>query len=316
MASTGIITTIAGTGTEGYSGDGGQATSAQLNTPMAIALDAAGNVYIADSQNSRIRKITVSTGVITTIAGTGTAGYSGDGGPSTSAQINYPLGVTFDSAGNLYIADTQNNVVREVAASTGIITTVAGNSFSGYSGDGGPATSAQLWGPESIAFDSSGNLYIADSYNQVIREVNHSSGTISTIAGNRTAGYTGDNGPATSAELNYPYAISVDATGNVYISDYANFVIRMVSPTGIITTVAGNGTSGFSGDGGPATSAQLSYPHGVALDSAGNLYIGDCGNHRVWGDWRRVSGTSVCECRSCERDAICATDETVHCNGD
>ena len=288
VASTGIITTIAGTGTEGYSGDGGQATSAQLNTPMAIALDAAGNVYVADSQSNRIRKITVSTGVITTIAGTGTAGYSGDGGPSTSAQINYPLGVTFDSAGNLYIADTQNNVVREVAASTGIITTVAGNSFSGYSGDGGPATSAQLWGPESIAFDSSGNLYIADSYNQVIREVNHSSGTISTIAGNRTAGYTGDNGPATSAELNYPYAISVDATGNVYISDYANFVIRMVSPTGIITTVAGNGTSGFSGDGGPATSAQLSYPHGVALDSAGNLYIGDCGNHRV----RVIGGAS------------------------
>ena len=247
--STGIITTIAGTGSQGYSGDGGAATSAELNTPMGVAVDASGNVYIADAGNNRIRKIAVSSGMITTVVGTGAAGYSGDGGAATGAELWDPLGITFDSAGNLYIADTQNSVIREVASSTGIITTVAGNGFPGYSGDGGPATSAQLefWGPGAIAFDSSGNLYIADTDNQVVRKVTVSSGTISTIAGDGSAGYAGDNGPATSAELNYPVALSVDAAGNVYMtSDYANFVIREVSSTGTITTIAGNGTRGYS----------------------------------------------------------------------
>ncbi len=289
-ASSGIITTIAGTGTQGYSGDGGAATSSELNTPMAVAVDASGNVYIADAGNNRIRKITVSSGMITTVVGTGVAGYSGDGGAATGAELWDPLGIAFDSAGNLYIADTQNSVIREVASSTGIITTVAGNGFPGYSGDGGPARSAQLefWGPGAIAFDSSGNLYIADTDNQVVRKVTVSSGTISTIAGNGSAGYAGDNGPATSAELNYPVALSVDAAGNVYMSDYANFVIREVSSTGTITTIAGNGTRGYSGDGGPATSAELSYPHGVVVNSAGNLYIADCGNGVV----RLVGGVS------------------------
>lgn len=280
-ASTGIITTIAGNGTQGYSGDSGPATSAELNTPMAVAVDASGNVYIADYQNNRIRKVTVSTGVITTVAGTGTSGYTGDGGSPFSAEISYPLGVAFDSTGNLYIADSGNNVVREIAASSGNITTVAGNHLFGYSGDGNLAASAEMNNPSSIAVDSSGNLYIADSGNNVVRKVTASTGIISTIAGDGSGGYAGDGGPATSAKLNDPVAISVDASGNLYIADYSNFVIRGVSPTGTITTVVGTGTAGYSGDGGPATSAQLSYPHGVALDSAGNLYIADCGNHVV-----------------------------------
>jgi RHS repeat-associated protein len=288
-ASTGIITTIAGTGSQGYSGDGGQATTAQLNSPMTVALDSSGNIYIADYQNNRIRKITVATGVVTTIAGTGTAGYSGDGGAATRAEITSPLGIAFDGAGNLYIADTGNAVVRKVTVSSGIISTVAGNHLFGYSGDGGPATSATFSEPGSIAFDSSGNFYIADLGDNVVRKVTASTGVISTVAGNGTAGYTGDGGPAATAELNVPVAVAIDSTGNIFIIEYGNFVVRLVSvATGNISTVVGNGSSGYSGDGGPASSAQLSYPYGIAFDSAGNLYIGDCGNHRV----RLVGGTS------------------------
>ena len=172
--------------------------------------------------------------------------------------------------------------MREVSVSTGIITTIAGNHLNGYTGDGGPATQAQLNNPGAIAFDSAGNIYIADILNNVVRKINVSTGTISTIAGNGTAGYAGDGGAATNAELNEPVAVAVDGAGNVFISEYANNIIRLVSAnTGAITTIAGNGTQGYSGDGGSATSAQLSDPHGVAFDSAGNLYIGDCGNHRV-----------------------------------
>jgi Concanavalin A-like lectin/glucanases superfamily/Domain of unknown function (DUF2341)/NHL repeat len=287
--STGIITTIAGTGTQGYLGDGGLATNAQLNAPMTVAIDVSGNIYIADFNNNCIRKITVSTGIITTIAGTGTAGYSGDNGPAASAELSSPEGIAIDGSGNLYIADTGNNVVREVAASNSTITTIAGDGFPGYSGDNGPAICAELFNPASVTLDSSGNLYIGDYENHAVRKVAASSGTIATVAGNGTAGYAGDNGPATSAELSYPAAVSVDAAGNVYIADYGNHAIREVSATtGTISTVAGNGIEGYSGDGGPATSAELSYPHGVVVDTAGDLYIADCGNHVV----RLVGGAS------------------------
>ncbi len=281
-ASTGIITTVAGNGTSGYSGDGGQATSAMLSGPEGLALDSAGNIYIADTGNNRIRKVTASTGIITTVAGNGASGYSGDGGQATSASLYYPYSVAFDAAGNLYIADEQNHRIRKVTASTGVITTVAGNGTAGYSGDGGQATSAELnfrWG---LALDSAGNLYIADCMNNRIRKVTASTGIITTMAGNGTAGYSGDGGQATSAELYYPAGLALDSAGNLYIADDTNNRIRRVTASaGIITTVAGNGTAGYSGDGGQATSAELYYPSGLALDSAGNIYIADTMNHRI-----------------------------------
>ena len=272
--SNGVITTVAGNGTQGYSGDNGPATSAALFFPSGIAVDAAGNLYIADTYNHRIRK--VSNGVITTVAGNGTGGYSGDGGPATSAELKFPQGVTVDASGNLYIADLANYRIRKV--SNGVIITVAGNGTYGYSGDNGPATSAQLNFPDGVAMDVPGNLYIADGRNNRIREV--SNGVIATVAGTGTGDYSGDGGPATSAKLYDPVGVAVDAAGNLYIADLANYRIRKVS-NGVITTVAGNGTPGYGGDNGPATSAQLNVPEGVTVDAAGNLYIADRDNNRV-----------------------------------
>jgi sugar lactone lactonase YvrE len=300
----GIITTVAGNGTAGYSGDGGPATGAELSAVTGAATDSAGNLYIADWSNHRIRKVNASTGVITTVAGNGTLGYSGDGGQATAAELCLPNGVALDSVGNLYIADWYNNRIRKVTVSTGIITTVAGigptNIGGGYSGDGGLATSAELDLPTNLTFDSAGNLYIADSNNHRIRKVNASTGVIATVAGNGTPGYSGDGGPATSAELNYPSDMTFDSAGNLYIADAQNERIREVNAsTGVITTVAGNGTSnpgpnglpvgGYAGDGGSATSAELSIPYGVALDGAGNLYIADEQNYRI----RKVSVTTT-----------------------
>jgi sugar lactone lactonase YvrE len=273
------INTIAGDGTAGFSGDSGPASSAELNGPYGVAVDSGDNLYIADPGNNRIRKVAAGTGLITTIAGNGTAGYSGDNSPATGAELNLPTGVAIDSAGNLYIADAGNNVIRKINAS-GIITTVAGNNAEGYSGDNGAATNATLYTPTGVAVDSTGNLYIADSNNQRIRRVN-ASGTITTIAGDGTAGYTGDNGPATSATLNKPAAVVVDSTGNLYIADTGNDVIRMIKTAGTITTIAGNGTAGFSGDGGPATSARLNSPYGLNVDSTGDIYVADSMNNVV-----------------------------------
>jgi uncharacterized protein (TIGR03437 family) len=272
--SNGVITTVAGDGAQGFSGDNGPAASAQLYGPTGVAVDSAGNVYIADAENARIRE--VSKGVITTVAGNGSFGFSGDNGPATSAQLYGPWGVAVGSAGNLYIADEVNNRIRRV--SNGVITTVAGNGAPGFSGDNGPATSAQLYGPCGVAVDAAGNLYIADTYNQRIRKV--SNGVITTVAGNGTYGFSGDNGPATSAQLKGPWGVALDSAGNLYIADTSSLRIRKVS-NGVIATVAGNGTFGFSGDSGPATGAQLYGPTGVAVDSAGNLYIADEFNDRV-----------------------------------
>src|SRR5271170_3584114 len=229
VSSGGTLTIVAGNGGGGYAGDGSAATSGELNFPSAAAFDQAGDLFIADTSNNAIRRVAAGTGVITTVAGTGVAGYSGDGGAATSAQLNSPAGVTVDSAGNIYVADTVNNVVRRVDAGTNFITTVAGTGVAGYSGDGGAATSAQLFGPSGIAFDQAGNLFIADSSNNVVRRVDAESGIVTTFAGNNVAGYSGDGGSALAAQLDYPSSVALDSSGNLYIADYSNNVVRRVN---------------------------------------------------------------------------------------
>ncbi len=273
------ISPFAGNGTYSFSGDGGPATSAKITRPTSVAYDKNGNFYIADYNNCRIRKVSAS-GIITTIAGTGVAGDSGDNGLATAAQIYYPLGVTADRFGNVFIAEGISNCIREINM-YGVITTIAGNKAAGFSGDGAAATAAELNYPFSVAADDTGNIYIADEYNNRIRKVN-TSGIITTVAGNGTAGYSGDGGAALTAELNQPQGVAFDAIGNMFITDYSNQRIRFVNTTGRITTIAGNGIQGFSGDGGAATAAKLYYPAGpVAIDPSGNIYIADQGNQRI-----------------------------------
>ena len=278
VGSNGMITTVAGTGRPGYSGDGGPATQAELDCPAGAAVDASGNLFIADAFNQRIRQVG-SNGMITTVAGTGTQGYAGDGGPATQAELDCPVGVAVDTVGNLFIADAANQRIREVGTN-GMITTVAGTGTQGYAGDGGPATQAGLDYPQGVAVDASGNLFIADAFNQRIREVG-TNGMITTVAGTGTQGYAGDGGPATNAELYTPFGVTVDASGNLFIADGSNERIRKVGTNGMITTVAGNGTPGDSGDGGPASQAELDYPAGVAVDASGSLFIADQRNNRI-----------------------------------
>ena len=287
---TGNVLPVAGDGVfEGPVLDGNAATSASLNHPSSVVLDGAENLYIADRYHNRIRKVTASTGIISTLAGNGTAGYTGDGSVSTSAgvSVNTPWGVALDGAGNLYIADTGNNVVREIVAATGIIRTVAGTGAPGSSGDTGPATAATLNQPQGVSVDASGNLDIADTFNHRIRKVN-SAGVITTIAGNGTPGYQGDTGQASSAELNLPFAVAFDTAGNMYIPDSGNNVVRMVNDAGVITTFAGTGAAGYTGDKALATAATLFSPSGVAADPAGNLYIADTQNGAI----RKVSSAT------------------------
>ena len=281
----GTISTIAGTGEEGSSGDGGPAVASQLNGPDGVAVDGAGNVYIADSGNHRIRRVDGS-GTISTIAGTGEQGSSGDGGPAVAAQLNAPNGVAVDGSGNVYIADTENHRIRRVNV-TGTISTFAGTGEGGYSGDGGLPVASQLHSPRGVAVDGSGNVYIADTENHRIRQVNVT-GTISTIAGTGE-GYSGDGGPAVAAQLHSPSSVAVDGAGNVYVADFFNSRIRRVDISGTISTIAGTGRRGYSGDGGPAVAAQLHSPSSVAVDGAGNVYVADFFNSRI----RRVdiSGT-------------------------
>jgi sugar lactone lactonase YvrE len=296
IAQTGFITTIAGTALSNvpYSGDGGQATSATLNYPEATIFDGSGNMYVSDANNNVIRKVIISTGLISTYAGlsytntqlfggiTPNGGISGDGGPATKAKLHAPRGLAFDANNNLYIADVANNRIRMVN-SLGIITVFAGGNGGygnvyGYSGDGGPATNARLFNPQGVAVDANGNVFISDTRNYVIRKV-ATTGVITTIAGTGgTAGYTGDGGAAVSATLNYPAGIAVDANNNLFVADKTNNVIRKVATTGTITTFAGTGTLGYSGDAGQATAATLDYPIGVNFDASGNLYIADQGN--------------------------------------
>ncbi len=275
---TGIITTVAGTGIVGYSGDGGPATAAKLSNPGGMVIDAIGNMYITDG-NSTIRKVD-GAGFITTIAGTGIAGDTGDGGLATAAEINKPNFITVDGAGNIYF--TEDARVRKIDAS-GIITTFAGTGTMVHSLISGiPATSAPVWQAQGIAVDGAGNVYFVDDGNSCIRKVN-TSGIITTIAGDGLWGYSGDGGPATAAWFYGPSGLALDGYGNVYFNDgypgYDNR-IRKVSTTGIITTVAGTGY-GFGGDGGPATAANFKDLLGLAIDCGGNFYIGDESNNRV-----------------------------------
>jgi sugar lactone lactonase YvrE len=316
-ASTGIIGTVAGNGNRGYSGDGGIATSSMLSEPEGVALDVAGNLYIADWGNNVIRKVTAATGIISTVAGNGKYGFSGDGGPATSAELWDTSGIALDGLGNLYIADLGNNVIRKVAAATGIIGTVAGNGYQGYSGDGGSAANATLYRPGGVALDPDSNLYIADTSNSVIRKVTASTGIINTVAGGGPCGSNscGDGGPATEAELR-TWGVALDAPGNLYISD-TNVIRKVTAATGIISTVAGNGTRGYCGDTGLATSAELGGPMGIALDPAGNLYISDFGCEMIrkvsaaTGDISTVAGGGSCGSNYCG-DGGPATDAELY----
>jgi uncharacterized protein (TIGR03437 family) len=274
----GIISNYAGNGGAGSSGDGNAAIGAQLNGPQGLALDAAGNLFIADTLNAKVRKVSAADGAITTVAGSGTPGYGGDGGAAISAQLNLPSGVAVDANNNLYIADFGNSRVRMVSANKSI-GTVAGNGAAGYSGDGGQAVKAQLNGPQGVAVDAAGNLYIADTENNLIREVSLD-GRISTVAGNGVAGYSGDGGQATNAQVGNPVGVTVDAAGNIFTVD-ASTRVRQVYPNGLIATIAGNGSRGYSGDGGLATQAQLNAPSAIALGSNGNLYVADMANNAV-----------------------------------
>jgi sugar lactone lactonase YvrE len=294
---TGGITTVVGTGTLGFSGSGSPATAAEINTQHGgIAFDKQNNLYLADDNNQRIRKVNALTGIITTIAGTGLAGYGGDNGAAISAKLNYPSSVCVDDSGSIYLTDRMNNRVRKINWKTGIITTIAGNGTLGYSGDGGPATAAELASPFGLNLDKTGNVYVADGSNNRLRKINVSTGIISTVAGNGILGFSGDGGSATSAEVNNLTGVSLDTAGNIYVVDgldvAQSFSIRVRKIdviTNNISTVAGNGGANYNGDGIPATNAQISVPNSIKIDAAGNMYIADYSNYRI----REINGAGI-----------------------
>jgi hypothetical protein len=278
VSPTGVINTFAGTGAQGFSGDGGAATSAQLDSPTGIAVDASNNVYIADTHNNRIREVLASTGVINTIAGTGVAGFAGDGAAATSALLNYPTAVAVDSAGNIYIADTNSHRIREIKSGT--ISTVAGDGEQFYSGDSGLATAAGLDSPNGVAVDSSFNIYIGDTHNQRVRLVTFTTGIISTLAGTGVKTYTADGVAANSSALARPRGLAISPNGTLLIADSDNDRVRAVSG-GNISTVVGSGQQGFSGDTALGTASAIDTPRVVAATANNNVVVADTENDRV-----------------------------------
>lgn len=282
--STGVVTTLVGTVTLGFAGDSGPASTALINRPQGVGVDGSGNIYIADTGNNRVRKVDATTNIISTVAGSG----EGDGSLATNAQFSAPHGIDVDGSGNLFVVDSGNNRVRKIDGTSGIITAFAGTGVTTPIGDGGPATDAALNNPQDVAVSAGGDVFIADTFNGRVRRVDGSTGVIETVAG---GGVGGDGLPAVDAQLNSPFAIALDADGNLYIADFGNRRVRKVTADGdgevngsagdIITTVAGTGVSGFAGDEGQATDALLSSPRSLAVDAAGNLYILDSGNGRV-----------------------------------
>ena len=278
-----IITTAVGTGERGFAGDGGSAEQALLNGPFDVGFDAHGNLYFSDTFNHRIRRVDARSGIITTCAGSGEAGYAGDGDLAIHARLNEPYGIAIDKAANVYIADRHNHCVRKVDSMSGVITTSTGNGAAGFGGDGGPASRAGMVEPNGLALDSAQRrLFIADVANHKVRVVDLASGMISTFAGTGEAQHSGDGGPATAAGVHGARAVKVTADGTVYILERQGSTLRAVDPrTGVITTLAGTGARGYSGDGGPAQAAGLGRPHGAVVGPDGSIYIGDTGNHRV-----------------------------------
>ncbi len=280
--SSGQIITVAGSGQAGYSGDGGPATQAQLNSPYGIALDTANNLYLVDRLNACIRVVEAATGIIHTVAGTGQPGFSGDGGPAHRAQFHEPNDIVLDGQGRAFIADVRDHRVRVVDLHSGIITTFAGIGEAGSSGDGGLASRAALLGPRALAFGPTGDLYICLRNDHKVRKVDMRTGIIRTVAGTGEPGYAGDHGPALRATFNGPKEIAVDRQDNIVLVDTENHCIRRIeAASGLVTTVAGTGQPGGGGDGGPATAATLKRPHGACVDELGNIYIGDSENHRI-----------------------------------
>jgi class 3 adenylate cyclase len=286
----GTVSTIAGTGQAGALGDGGPATAAELDGPQSVAIDSSGDVFIADSQNNRVQEVTAS-GTMTTFAGTGQSGYSGDGGPASKATLNDPTGVAIGFGGAIFIADSGNNVIREATrdpvSGAYVISTFAGTGDAGYNGEGGQANSALLDDPQCVAVDAENNVYVADTLNYRVEKITVA-GIISTVAGSGDPSYSGDKGPATSASLDFATGrisgggcLAVDSKGDLFIADGLSNRVREVAVDGIITTVAGNGRAGFGGDKGPATDAELDLPLGVAVDSAGRLFIADSDGNRI-----------------------------------
>ena len=283
---TGMIAAFAGTGRQGDSGDGGPAAAAQLGSIASVAVDTAGNVYVADRGNHRVRRIDA-TGTITTFAGTGERGYSGDGGPAAAAQLWSPYGVAADVAGNVYVAEAGNHRVRRIDAA-GMIATFAGTGQRGFGGDGGPAAAARLWSPYGVAVDAAGNVYVADRGNHRVRRID-ATGTITTFAGRGEPGYSGDGGPAAAAQLRSPHGVAMDAEGNAYVAEWGNHRVRRIDAAGTITTFVGTGEPFDEGDGGPAVAARFNRVEGVAVDALGNVYVADRSDHRV----RRIDATGM-----------------------